>query len=521
MPSAAIEQQTGTASVPVPMHYPANGLSNGQNVAATGSSGSPLYDMSPMPSYDQVSQVSHHSNQSDGIYSMHSGPYDMSPMPNYNAERTLSQISAHSHHSHTSHHSNDAMHPSHSVTSMPSLSSPVGNSHTMQGMDASGYAGPHSGHQQSGISLGRQQSTGHVSMPSLLMSSTEREPVHREKELQKKEKDREPPHQVQPGQHIDRSRRVTESGKTIVTTPWYPQGMLKDDIRLCDEVNQLWRLLKLTPGEISVRSRCRSALHDCIRELWPGVTVKAYGSFAYGLSLPGSPLDLVCEGCPDLEASVNTVSQKAKELGFKVEGKYVAPTEGFVLIKAGDVTTYLVFVPVKSRVRQAVTLVRDLLQRFPAAAPVYAVARLLLAQSRCNNSRDGGLCSYALLIMVFHCCFTSNSQDAGELLYNFLRDFGMPQENVIISAREQKEKRLAPGKALVIEDPLDPANNVAAGCTRLVQIKSVFQTSSMTLKKWQSARWAGYRGRSPLSSILAYGDLWERATQQEEEQSQS
>ena len=463
---------------------------------------SPVYNMAPYPNFDEpqnASQMSQHSHHSEGGYSnsMHSGPYDMSPMPDF-AENAPSQ-SMHSQHSqeYPQQHSGYGV-GNISTASMPSLSSPVNNSNTLvHSMEHSGYA--HAGYTSA---THAQQSAGHISMPSLLCSSTERDP---------------PPKESKP-QHIDKSRRVTETGKTIVTTPWYPAGMLKEDIRLCDEVNHLWKLLKLTQGEVSVRNRCRSALHDCVRENWPGVTVKAYGSFAYGLSLPASPLDLVCEGCEDLDASVNTVSEKVAEMGFKVEGKYVAPTEGFVLIKAGDVTAYLVFVPVKSRVRQAVTLVRELLGKFPSAAPVYAVVRLLLAQSRCNNSRDGGLCSYALLIMVFHCCYVTDSKDAGELLYNFLQYFGLPVENVVVSAKQQAEKVIAPGKALVVEDPLDPSNNIAAGCTRMVQIKSVFQTSCMTLKKWQSARWAGYRGRSPLSSILAYGELWDRATLQEEEQ---
>ena len=391
-----------------------------------------------------------------------------------------------------------------SMGSMPSLGQSMerGNSNSM---GHSGYQDPTQVSQSSQNSNGYNPYSfsggGNKSMPSLLYSSSEREAPT-------------------PLKQIDRSRRKTESGKTIVTTPWYPQGTMKDEIKLGDEVNQLGRLLKLTHREINIRNRCRSTIQDIARVLWPGVTVKVYGSFAYGLSLPTSALDLVCEGCTDLSGNMDAFVKKVQELGLSVEGKYVNETgqEGFALIKAGEVTAYLALVAQKSRARQSVALMRELLQTFPYATPVFAVVRLLLQQSRCNDAREGGLSSYALLVMVFHVCYTTSPKDAGQLLVSFLKEFGTATDGVIVCAKQQAEKRYTPEKTtLWVEDPLEPTNNLAAGFLRGVQMRSVFQTSSMTLQKWMSQKWSGYRGRTPLSSILAYGDMWDRAAAKEEE----
>eukprot|EP01063_Lacrimia_lanifica_P027722 TRINITY_DN3932_c0_g1_i2.p1 TRINITY_DN3932_c0_g1~~TRINITY_DN3932_c0_g1_i2.p1 ORF type:complete len:447 (+),score=171.18 TRINITY_DN3932_c0_g1_i2:44-1342(+) len=339
--------------------------------------------------------------------------------------------------------------------------------------------------------------TGH-SMPSLL-SSTERTQEFSPNQNQRQ---------------IDKSRRHTENGRTIVTTPWYPNGTLKDNISLGGEVNQLGKLLKLTPGEVSIRKGCRSTLQELIREVWPGVTVKVYGSFSYGLSLPTSPLDLVCEGCADVDKNIDAFVDKVHSIGFRVDGKYGSSSEGFVLIKAGDLTANLALCAGKSIARKSVTTMRSLIEKYPFASPAFGVIRLLLQQARCNDALTGGLSSYATLIMIFHTCITAAPKDSGQLLVAFFRQFGGTTE-AVACATEARSTREAKKNELFVEDPLNPDNNLAAGCKRLPQIRSVFNTASMTLEKWLSPKWTGYRGRTPLSSILGYGDLWDRASSHE------
>eukprot|EP00755_Sulcionema_specki_P008452 Sspe_Gene.5921::Locus_1981_Transcript_1_1_Confidence_1.000_Length_1432::g.5921::m.5921/K03514/PAPD5_7, TRF4; non-canonical poly(A) RNA polymerase PAPD5/7 len=362
----------------------------------------------------------------------------------------------------------------------------------MQGQYSGGYSGGYSAGSNGGYPANA------ASMPSLLPSSSS-----------------EAEGSV-PIRKIDRSRRRTATGQTIVTTPWYPQGIVKDTIQLSGEVEALCRLLQLTEEEKTKRNICRSSLQEVVRQFWPSVTVKVYGSFAYGLSLPNSALDLVCEGCGEL-TNFPKFLETLGRMQFTVEGSFSAGAEGFARVKSScGVVANVSFVPGRSLARQSVATIRKLLAQYPLAPTVFATVRLVLQQSRCNDAREGGLASYALLVMTLHACNKTQPQDAGQLLAAFFRIFGCGGETVVSVNAKPTAKGSGPG-TLWVEDPLDPTNNIAAGCKRLPQIRSVFQTSAMTLEKWLTSRWAGYRGRTPLSSILAYGDLWDRAASMEDE----
>jgi len=322
------------------------------------------------------------------------------------------------------------------------------------------------------------------------------------------------------GPKIDKQRRKTASGQTIVTTPWYPQGVLKDDIILGDEVKALASLLSLADEERAARSLCRGAVQEAVREFWPDGTVKIYGSFAVDLSLPNSALDLVCEGCADLGKHFSDFVARLPVLQFVVEGTYCVQSEGFVRVvhSSCGVTANVSFVGSKSLARKSVSQVKHLLREFPAVSPVFATVRLILQQSKCNDAKDA-LSSYALLIMLFSACRSCQEPgDPGALLLHFFRSFSTRREepHVVSAAGEpgrlDNETRLSltPG-TLWVEDPLNASNNLVRDCKRFPQIRSIFHTSSLTLDKWLGDKWSGYRGRTPLSSILAYGDLWDRA----------
>eukprot|EP01065_Artemidia_motanka_P045191 TRINITY_DN6588_c0_g1_i1.p1 TRINITY_DN6588_c0_g1~~TRINITY_DN6588_c0_g1_i1.p1 ORF type:complete len:387 (+),score=119.15 TRINITY_DN6588_c0_g1_i1:81-1241(+) len=354
---------------------------------------------------------------------------------------------------------------------------------------------------ETGDVYGLSGMSGH-SMPSLVhaSSSSERETGSR----------REP--------RINRERRKTATGQTIVTTPWYPQGVLKDEIVLGEEVQALSKLLTLTDEEKTARNICRSTLQEIVRQFWPEGTVKVYGSFAVDMSLPTSALDLVCEGCADLSTSFTGFVDTLKRMQFAVDGTFFSGGEAFVRVthSACGVVANVSFVGTKSLARTSVKQVRKYVAQFPGVPAVFSTVRLILQQSKCNDAKDG-LSSYALLVMIFSVCHSCpQPADPGTLLLHFFRHFS-PTETRVASAAggpgrldAATRKTLEPG-TLWVEDPLDAGNNLARDCRRLPQIRSVFHTSTLTLEKWLSEKWSGYRGRTPLSSILAYGELWERA----------
>eukprot|EP01059_Diplonema_ambulator_P031596 TRINITY_DN5857_c0_g1_i3.p1 TRINITY_DN5857_c0_g1~~TRINITY_DN5857_c0_g1_i3.p1 ORF type:complete len:380 (+),score=124.39 TRINITY_DN5857_c0_g1_i3:47-1141(+) len=293
-------------------------------------------------------------------------------------------------------------------------------------------------------------------------------------------------------------RHEGKSDSRLVVTPWYPEGMHKSKLKLGEEIDALHKMLQLTPEEVSKRHMARSSIQEVLQKFWPDATVKVYGSFAYGMSLPSSNLDLVCEDCRDLD-DLPAIYQRMGESRIEVEessGNFEAAFARLVLPFL-NITVNISFVVGKSMARKSVSEVRRLLAQFPACAPVYAVVRLVLQQSRCGDSRRGGLPSYAALVMLLHTCYRCETpDDASMLLMDFFRLYGTGPSSPPIS------------EPLFVEDPLCPDNDVAAGCVRMPQIRAMFQNCAMTLEKWVADKWEGYRGRSPLSSILAYDGLW-------------
>ena len=68
------------------------------------------------------------------------------------------------------------------------------------------------------------------------------------------------------------------------------------------------------------------------------------------------------------------------------------------------------------------------------------------------------------------------------------------------------------GSMISVCDPLDGVNNVAEQCRRLAQIKSMFKYCHMALGKWEPPSSEQFRGRTPLSTIIAHNALWSRLT---------
>eukprot|EP00755_Sulcionema_specki_P015716 Sspe_Gene.60136::Locus_33104_Transcript_1_1_Confidence_1.000_Length_1336::g.60136::m.60136/K03514/PAPD5_7, TRF4; non-canonical poly(A) RNA polymerase PAPD5/7 len=312
-----------------------------------------------------------------------------------------------------------------------------------------------------------------------------------------------------------RERRRTAEGMTVVTTPWFPNGAIKETVTLATEVTALASLLQLTVKEKSARYGIRSALQESASRVWPEATVKVYGSFAYDCSLPDSALDLVCEDCIDLSNFSTVIETIASNAALRVlhtfECDIAGEKQAFAKFSGeGGVVANVTFVVGRSPARQVVAEIRRLLKQYPLARDVFAAIRMIFRQSGCANAADGGLPPYAILIMLLHTCQrTNNPNDAGQLLVDFFALFS-EKVDYVVSARVQQGESKHDGAAIYVEDVVGGAN-VAAECSRVTQVNSVCRTCATTLAKWSTGQWAGYRGRSPLSSILAYDSLWDRA----------
>eukprot|EP01062_Namystynia_karyoxenos_P015547 TRINITY_DN15636_c0_g1_i1.p1 TRINITY_DN15636_c0_g1~~TRINITY_DN15636_c0_g1_i1.p1 ORF type:complete len:383 (+),score=71.60 TRINITY_DN15636_c0_g1_i1:106-1254(+) len=286
----------------------------------------------------------------------------------------------------------------------------------------------------------------------------------------------------------------------VVTTPWQPSGVERGQVRLRDEVSALWSLLQLTLAERSRRDAVIATLGIAAKSVWPEAELRVYGSFACGLALPWSSVDLVCEGS-DVPLAREAV-RAAGAAGFCAEELQLSPggEHAFAVLRHADgVVCNLSFV--RSRrgaADESVAALRALVAQWPAVPAVFACVRVLLRQSRCGDPRDGGLSSYAALAMTLHAArCTPRPHDPAALLREFCALYGATG-------------RKAEGR-MWVEDPLLPGNDVVAECASLPRARMVFHNCAGALAKWDADVDGLCQGRTPLSSIIAHGQLWARA----------
>lgn len=315
----------------------------------------------------------------------------------------------------------------------------------------------------------------------------------------------------------EKSTRTKKPSSSTIVTPWFVQGVPKDQVRLADEVKRLHNLLRLNSQERDKRRYVRSAVQEIVQRHWGGATVKVYGSFAYDCSLPDSAIDLVVECCGEREGFDRVVAEFATEARMTVECHYNgtdADSQAFVRVRGENgVVANVSFVSGKSPVRQGVALLRKLVSEYTAVPAVFATARLVLQQVRCMDVVTGGLSSYSILLLILHAARRSaNPSDPGQLLVDFFSLFGSNAGSWKVSAMSSEVQLLEESSRQehVVEDPVSGADT-AADCRRWPQIRSVLSHCGQVLGRWQEPRAGGYRGRTPLSSILAYDSLWDRA----------
>eukprot|EP01063_Lacrimia_lanifica_P032719 TRINITY_DN5636_c0_g2_i1.p1 TRINITY_DN5636_c0_g2~~TRINITY_DN5636_c0_g2_i1.p1 ORF type:complete len:381 (+),score=89.23 TRINITY_DN5636_c0_g2_i1:181-1323(+) len=305
---------------------------------------------------------------------------------------------------------------------------------------------------------------------------------------------------VASGRHTKRG----EDGKVLVVTPWFPEGIPKGDIRLDSEVLALATLVQLTEQEKAARTMAAGTLAEVLKNLMPQCSVAVYGSASYGLSLPTSGVDVIVEHCDEAlfttsedgtHASMLLLLANLQTCGFSAVNWTVLANGACakVLHAPTNLMLNVTCVPGTSNATSTAQHLRTLVASFPAIEPVFAILRLVLSQSRCGAHTPGGLASYALLLMI-----TRTAKG--------LPKTTTPQDLLLQTLRHYNNG--APGEPLVVPDILNPTTNVALGCVRTAQIRSVLRNCLTTLEKWTQEKWEGYRGRSPLSSVLAYDSLW-------------
>eukprot|EP01062_Namystynia_karyoxenos_P029301 TRINITY_DN22035_c0_g1_i1.p1 TRINITY_DN22035_c0_g1~~TRINITY_DN22035_c0_g1_i1.p1 ORF type:complete len:617 (+),score=177.71 TRINITY_DN22035_c0_g1_i1:77-1852(+) len=303
-----------------------------------------------------------------------------------------------------------------------------------------------------------------------------------------------------------------------VTTPWYPLGTEKTNVTLGDEIARLCALHRLTPREQRERRTAVAAIADAARHFWgPETVTSAYGSFAAGTAWEDSTVDVIVEHCRQTDqGAVCAVASSAGDVLAVLCENGGAFTQ--VKIKGTGVVANVTFAaganPTPGR---AVAMVRGWLSEFPCIASVYVVLRQVLSQTNNLDVGSGGMSSHCLMAMIAACCRGKGHYDAVSLLIDFCSTFGGTWDYAAASvdpATGEPKPRQHPGDILSVLDPITPGNNLAAGCTRLFAVCAQLQHCATALQRWDSdlaAGRKGYKGKTPLSSIVSHQKLYARA----------
>eukprot|EP00756_Hemistasia_phaeocysticola_P000762 Hpha_TRINITY_DN10557_c0_g1::TRINITY_DN10557_c0_g1_i1::g.31450::m.31450 len=301
-----------------------------------------------------------------------------------------------------------------------------------------------------------------------------------------------------------------------VNTPWYPRGIPVEELSFAGELRAFASLVGLMPSEHADRRFHVQTLAGVVRGVFgPQCWLRVYGSTACDLCDFTSGVDTVVEGPWDPSGFPSYLS-RVREAGFTVV--IFSPPGGDIPSACAELHTATglrIFMSFQKRSRalEVTRTVSGLLQVYTSVRPALFVARALLRQSKCGVPSEGGLSSFAVLLMLLFLARQARPPGrADHLLLDFLSTFGGDEGMPAICGPHEEPPARHPC-TLWISDPFDSRINVAAGCTKLPKIRALFRHAAISFHRWLLQKHGGavHRGRTALSSVVAMRDLWPRS----------
>ncbi|CAG9460115.1 unnamed protein product [Pedinophyceae sp. YPF-701] len=174
-------------------------------------------------------------------------------------------------------------------------------------------------------------------------------------------------------------------------------------VRLHSEIVELARFLTPLDDEVRCREEAVERVAAAVQSIWPTSRCEVFGSFAAGLFLPTSDIDLVVleSGCGNvqsaLQALANLLSRQGLARATQVIGRAKVPIVKFTEVRSGfnfDVSFDAANGP------EAASIVRGVMTQLPMMRPLTLTLKIFLQQRELNEVYTGGIGSYALLTMV-------------------------------------------------------------------------------------------------------------------------
>lgn len=280
----------------------------------------------------------------------------------------------------------------------------------------------------------------------------------------------------------------------------------------------------------------------CVTAIWPQATVTRFGSFATGLWLPSSDVDVVVLGVLDVVDSADAIADGVAALeaiarGLRGQRDWVkridvvrgakVPVAKLELQARGLHVDISIENGHTHRGIEASTLVRRYVRELPLLRPLVLALKQFLREKALNDAFTGGLSSYAVTLLAVFLLeheptdamdqpvkdedAKGSGTELGRALLDFLEFYGLGfcYATTGISLRPEAfgEYLLAPLMAglpmmpqLVIDDPVysNGQHNAAAGAFAIARVIAALENAHYALRFHRPTRFTP----SPLCQLL-------------------
>jgi non-canonical poly(A) RNA polymerase PAPD5/7 len=213
----------------------------------------------------------------------------------------------------------------------------------------------------------------------------------------------------------DEARRAAVEGRAFgFRPPWLlpaapgaPHTLPRSrTLRLHNELVAFAKMLEPTPAEAAARAESVARVREAVASVFPSARLLVFGSYATGLYVPTSDIDVVVVGSGagrDVPSALRAVAAQLQRRGLVRPGTLTVIAKARVPIvkfeMAGSGVAFDVSFDVSNGPRAARHVAR-LLRAWPPLRPLVLALKVFLHQRELNEVYTGGIGSYALIVMA-------------------------------------------------------------------------------------------------------------------------
>lgn len=174
-------------------------------------------------------------------------------------------------------------------------------------------------------------------------------------------------------------------------------------LQLHQEIVDFCEFVAPTEAEQQMRDVAVQRVSAVVKSIWPSCQVKVFGSFATGLYLPTSDVDVVVldSGCQVIQDGLKAISKALRRDNVGISIQVIAKAR-VPIIKFIETTSNIPF-DISFDVAngpEAADFIKVAIGAIPPLRPLCLVLKIFLQQRELNEVYQGGIGSYALLVMI-------------------------------------------------------------------------------------------------------------------------